>query len=162
MRQLAARSPFEGEYTPQFVPRQFFAALFFRPRAKLFFKSYKSVIPHEGIARFSIPTGDAPGRVSVDCKRGAIMQNIVSNVVRPFADPYWVTVLFASIVQLMLFLRWLYRRVRNEELTRTFVHDMAVNHLPHIYDLLEKICDQQGITRSQRPAIRWVDMTHTE
>jgi hypothetical protein len=126
------------------------------------FKSYKSAVPHEGIARFSIPTGDAPGRVGVDCKRGAIMQNIVSNVVRPFADPYWVTVLFAAIVQLTLFLRWLYRRVRNEELTRTFVHDMAVNHLPHIYDLLEKICDQQGISRSQRPPIRWVDMTHTE
>jgi hypothetical protein len=39
---------------------------------------------------------DAPGRVGVERKRGAIMQNIISNVVRPFADPYWVTVLFAG------------------------------------------------------------------
>lgn len=79
------------------------------------------------------------------------MQNIVSNVVRPFFDGYWITtVLFASLVQLVLFLRWLYRRIRNEELTRTFVHDKAMNHLPHIYDLLEKICDQQGIVRALR------------
>jgi len=90
------------------------------------------------------------------------MQNIVSNVVRPFADPYWVTVLFASLVQLTLFLRWLYCRIRNEELTRTFVNDMATNHLPHIYDLLEKICDRQGIARTQRPSIRWVDMHDPE
>lgn len=86
------------------------------------------------------------------------MQNLVSNVVRPFADPYWLTVFFASIVQLTLFLRWLYRRIRNDELTRIFVHDMAINHLPHIYELLENICDQQGIERTQRPSIRWVDM----
>ncbi len=28
---------------------------------------------------------------------------------------------------------------------RAFVKDMATNHLPHIYNLLEKICEQQGI-----------------
>jgi hypothetical protein len=88
------------------------------------------------------------------------MQNIVSNVVRPFADPYWLTVLFASIVQLTLFLRWLYRHVRNEELTRTFVHDMATTHLPHIYHLLEKLCDEQGIKRSQSPPIRWANLSN--
>lgn len=88
------------------------------------------------------------------------MQNIVSNVVRPFADPYWVTILFASLVQLALFLRWLYRRIRNEELTSTFVHDMATNHLPHIYDLLEKLCDQQGIRRAPRPPICWVNLNN--
>ena len=64
-----------------------------------------------------------------------------------------------TLVQLVLFLRWLYRRIRNEELMRAFVKDMATNHLPHIYNLLEKICDQQGIERRKpAPTIRWVDL----
>ena len=76
-----------------------------------------------------------------------------------FLSPYWWTAGLASIVQFVLFLRWLYRRVRNEELTRAFVKDMATNHLPHIYTLLEKICDQQGIDRRKAaPPIRWVDL----
>jgi hypothetical protein len=78
-----------------------------------------------------------------------------------FLDPYWWTVGLASIVQLVLFLRWLYRRIRNEELMRAFVKDMATNHLPHIYNLLEKICEQQGIAnRKPVPPIRWVDLNH--
>ncbi len=78
---------------------------------------------------------------------------------RSFFDPYWWTAGLTSIVQLVFFLRWLYRRIRNEELMRAFVKDMAMNHLPHIYDLLEKICDQQGIVRHKPvPPIRWVDL----
>ena len=73
-------------------------------------------------------------------------------------NPHWWILGFTSIVQLVLFVRWLYRRVRNEELTRAFVHDMATSHLPHIYDLLEKLCDEGGITRGQRPSIRWIDL----
>jgi hypothetical protein len=34
--------------------------------------------------------------------------------------------------ELVLFLRWLYRRIRNDEMTRVFVEDMATHHLPHI------------------------------
>jgi hypothetical protein len=76
-------------------------------------------------------------------------------------NPHWWTVGLASIVQLVLFLRWLYRRIRNEELMRAFVKDMATNHLPHIYHLLERICDQQGIERPKpTPPIRWVDLSH--
>jgi hypothetical protein len=75
-------------------------------------------------------------------------------------NPPWWTFGLTSIVQLVLFLRWLYRRIRNEELTRAFVHDMATSHLPHIYDLLEKLCDEQGIARSQLPPIRWIDLNH--
>jgi len=77
---------------------------------------------------------------------------------RPFLDPYWWTVALSSIVQFVLFLRWLYRRIRNDELMRAFVHDMATNHLPHIYDRLEKLCDRQGIERTHLPPIRWVDL----
>lgn len=80
----------------------------------------------------------------------------------PFADPYWWTVGLASLVQFVLFLRWLYRRIRNDELTRIFVQDMATNHLPHIYFLLEKLCDQQGIARIQIPPLRWIDVNNHE
>lgn len=72
----------------------------------------------------------------------------------------WAIVL-AAIVQFVLFLRWLYRRIRNDELMRVFVQDIAENHLPHIYSLLEKICDRQGIDHADlppAPPIRWVDL----
>jgi hypothetical protein len=76
-------------------------------------------------------------------------------------NPHWWTAGITLIVQLIFFLRWLYRRIRNEELMRTFVKDMATNHLPHIYQLLEKICDQQGIERNEPiPPIRWIDLSH--
>ncbi|MGA8143443.1 MAG: hypothetical protein WB987_06120 [Candidatus Acidiferrales bacterium] len=61
-----------------------------------------------------------------------------------------------SLVQFVLFIRWIYRRVRNDELNRAFVEDMAINHLPHVYELLEKLCDKQGIDRSPLPPIRWI------
>jgi hypothetical protein len=62
-----------------------------------------------------------------------------------------------AIVQLVLFLRWLHRRVRNNEQNRAFVRDMATNHLPHIYDLLVKLAEQQGIEVQAPPPIRWID-----
>jgi hypothetical protein len=42
-------------------------------------------------------------------------------------------------------------------MTRCFVEDMATNHLPHIYSVLGKICDQKGIERDPLPPIRWVN-----
>jgi len=72
---------------------------------------------------------------------------------------YWWGVAGTLIVQFFLFLRWLYRRVRNDELLRVFVEDIATNHLPHIYQMLEKLCDRQGIERSPLPSIRWVDLS---
>jgi hypothetical protein len=35
---------------------------------------------------------------------------------------------------------------------------MAMNHLPQIYALLEKLCEQQGIDRNALPPIRWVSL----
>lgn len=63
-----------------------------------------------------------------------------------------------SLVQFFLFLRWLYRRIRNDEITRAFVEDMATNHLPHIYPFLEKLCDEKGIETAPSPPIRWIDL----
>jgi hypothetical protein len=76
-----------------------------------------------------------------------------------FVDPYWWTFALASLVQFILFVCWLYRRIRDDELNRAFIRDMATNHLPHIYGLLSKIFEKQGIEHSRPSRIRWVDFT---
>ena len=73
-------------------------------------------------------------------------------------DPYRATLALAAVVQFVLFLRWLYRRIRNDELLRMFVEDMALNHLPHIYERLNELCDQQGIIHRDSPPIRWINL----
>ena len=79
--------------------------------------------------------------------------------------PHWYGILAAigsAGVQFVLFLRWLHRRIRNDEITRAFVRDIATNHLPHIYDALHKIAARQGITLDETPLVRFVDLNgHT-
>lgn len=78
-----------------------------------------------------------------------------------FLNASWPTFALTFGIQFVLFVRWIYRRIRNDQLHRAFVRDMATNHLPHIYDRLEKICDQQGIERSAPPPpIRWLDLNN--
>lgn len=79
-------------------------------------------------------------------------------IIRIVDDPYWWTVALSSLVQLVMFIRWIYRRIRNDEMMRAFVEDMAKIHLPHTYALLEKICARQGIDASERPPINWIDL----
>ncbi len=74
-------------------------------------------------------------------------------------NSYWCTFALAAIAHFAVFVRWLYRRVRNDEITRNFVHDMATNQLPHIYERLERLCEQQGIEHAPLPPIRWVDLS---
>jgi hypothetical protein len=74
---------------------------------------------------------------------------------------HWYAVLTAVAsagVQFVLFLRWLHRRMRNDEITRAFVRDIATNHLPHIYNALQKIAAQQGIELDDTPLVRFVDL----
>ena len=63
----------------------------------------------------------------------------------------WLTALVPIVVQFVIFLRWLHRRMRNDEITRAFVRDIAANHLPHIYNALQKIAMQQGIDLDDTP-----------
>jgi len=70
---------------------------------------------------------------------------------------HWYAILvalFSVCVQFVLFLRWLHRRMRNDEIARAFVRDVATNHLPHIYDALHKIAAKQGITLDETPLVR--------
>jgi hypothetical protein len=74
---------------------------------------------------------------------------------------HWYAILatvFSAAVQFVLFLRWLHRRMRNDEIVRAFVRDIATNHLPHIYDALHKIAAKQGITLDETPLVRFVDL----
>jgi hypothetical protein len=86
------------------------------------------------------------------------VNSFLATIMRIFEDPYWWTVALSSLVQLMIFIRWIYRRIRNDEMMRAFVEDMAKIHLPHTYALLEKICDAQGIDPPNRPRINWIDL----
>ena len=74
---------------------------------------------------------------------------------------HWIGILTAiasAAVQFVLFLRWLHRRMRNEEIVRAFVRDIATNHLPHIYNALQKIAAHQGIELDETPLVRFVDL----
>src|SRR3984957_5349740 len=102
--------------------------------------------PHEGLSRAMIHSSAILG--------------ILEKLMRIFEDPYWWTVALSSVVQLTMFGRWIYRRIRNDEMMRAFVEDMAKIHLPHTYALLERICDRQGIDKPDRPQINWIDLQH--
>jgi hypothetical protein len=60
-------------------------------------------------------------------------------------------------VQFILFLRWLHRRMRADEVARAFVRDLAVAHLPHIYTALREIARRQGIELHDAPPVRFND-----
>jgi hypothetical protein len=61
-------------------------------------------------------------------------------------------------IQFVIFLRWLHRRMRNDEIAQAFVRDMATNHLPHIYSALQKIAARQGIALDETPLVQFVDL----
>jgi len=72
--------------------------------------------------------------------------------------PQLLAVLVPIGVQLVVFLRWLHRRIRDDEIHRAFVYDVATNHLPHIYDALRAIAEQQGIALPEPPALCFIDL----
>jgi hypothetical protein len=74
-------------------------------------------------------------------------------------DSGWLALAIPVAVQFVIFLRWLHRRMRNDEITRAFVRDIATNHLPHIYNALQKIAAQQGITLDETPLVQFVDLS---
>jgi hypothetical protein len=73
----------------------------------------------------------------------------------------WFAILAAIVsgaVQFVVFLRWLHRRMRNDEIVSAFVRDIAANHLPHIYTALHEIAKRQGIELPETPMVRFVDL----
>lgn len=70
----------------------------------------------------------------------------------------FLTALAPVLLQLLVFLRWLHRRMRDTEITRAFVRDVAINHLPHIYSALRQIAAQQGIDLQEPPLLQFLDL----
>jgi hypothetical protein len=69
-----------------------------------------------------------------------------------------LSALVPIVAQFVLFLRWLHRRMRDDEIARAFVRDVATNHLPHIYNALQKIAAAQGIELDETPLVRFLDL----
>jgi len=76
------------------------------------------------------------------------------------ASAGWLATLIPVAAQFVLFVRWLHRRMRNDEITRAFVRDIATNHLPHIYNALQKIAGGQGIELDETPLVQFIDLNH--
>jgi hypothetical protein len=77
-------------------------------------------------------------------------------------NPYWLIVAFTVLAQLVVFLRWLHRRMRDDEIERAFVHDMATSHLPHMYHALRLIANHLHIELDDPPPVRFLELNgHT-
>ncbi len=69
-----------------------------------------------------------------------------------------LTALAPVLLQLFVLLRWLHHHMRDNEITRAFVRDVALNHLPHIYSALRQIAAQQGIELEEPPLLQFLDL----
>jgi len=73
-------------------------------------------------------------------------------------NPYWFVLATTVIAQLGIFLRWLHRRTRDDEISRAFVRDMATNHLPHIYQALRQLSARFDVELNEPPPVRFVEL----
>jgi hypothetical protein len=73
-------------------------------------------------------------------------------------NPYWLVVALTVFAQLAMFLRWLHRRMRDDEIERAFVRDVATNHLPHIYQALRLIATHHDIELDEPPPVRFIEL----
>jgi hypothetical protein len=72
-------------------------------------------------------------------------------------NPYWIAIGISSGVQFFIFLRWLHRRTRDDEIRRTFIRDMAINHLPHLYHALRMIGARLGLELADPPRVQFLE-----
>ncbi len=72
-------------------------------------------------------------------------------------NPYWLAIAFTLLTQLFVFLRWLHRRLRDSEIERAFVRDMATNHLPHLYHAIELIAARLEVALGEPPPLRFLE-----
>jgi hypothetical protein len=77
-------------------------------------------------------------------------------------NPYWIVVAFSTCVQFFIFLRWLHRRTRDDEIRRAFVRDMAINHLPHLYHALRQIAGRLGLELKDPPPVQFLEFNGQE
>ena len=58
--------------------------------------------------------------------------------------------------------RWIHRRMRDDEIQRVFVRALALRHLPNIYRALNIIAERQGIKLEEMPSVNYVDLRNGE
>jgi hypothetical protein len=73
-------------------------------------------------------------------------------------NPYWLVVALSALIQFCIFLRWLHRRTRDDEIRRAFVRDMAINHLPHLYHALRQIAGKLDIDLKEPPPVQFLEL----
>jgi hypothetical protein len=55
-------------------------------------------------------------------------------------------------------IHWAYKFVRDSQIERNFVREVATNHLPHMYHVLGLICEKLDIEVTEPPQIGFVDL----
>lgn len=63
--------------------------------------------------------------------------------------------------QFVVFLKWIHRRMRDDEINRVFLRDLALHHLPCIYRALYRIAERQGIALDEMPIVNFVDLQNS-
>ncbi|MGB7845552.1 MAG: hypothetical protein WBL63_08050 [Candidatus Acidiferrum sp.] len=74
-----------------------------------------------------------------------------------------LTILLAVVslgAQFIVFLRWMRRRIEDDEIHRAFIRDLALKHLPAIYRALHMMAERQGIALGEIPIVHFVDLTY--
>ena len=76
----------------------------------------------------------------------------------PTSVAVFLSVVVPVCVQFVVFLRWLHRRMRDDEIVRACVRDIALQHLPYIHGALQRLAGEQGIALSAPPVVRFLDL----
>jgi hypothetical protein len=69
----------------------------------------------------------------------------------------WLAPIIPLALQLILFLRWLHRRMVSDEIVHACVRDIALSHLPYIHASLRAIAADQRVTLPPPPQVHFVD-----
>jgi hypothetical protein len=73
-------------------------------------------------------------------------------------NPYWLVAALGLLTQFFVFLRWVHRRLLDDEMRRAFVRDIGTNHLPHIYHALRLIAAQLDVEIDEPPPLRFTEL----
>ena len=75
-------------------------------------------------------------------------------------NPYWIVVFFSGMVQFVVFLRWLHRRERDDEIRRAFLRDLALIHLPYLHHGLRLLGARLGVELPDAPAVHFFEIAN--
>lgn len=62
------------------------------------------------------------------------------------------------LVQFAFFVRWMHRRLRDDEIHRAFLVDVATHHLPHIYSVLRLLAQSNGLDVDEPPPVHFIEL----